>query len=283
MTTTRIRPAALAAGAARLDLRRMLRLARLDLTLMWRNRTALFGALGIPTFFATMLVIGSGNGNTIAGIDAVLYTGTGDLAFFLIFAVFMHLTIGFTARREELTLKRLRSGPLSDLEVLGGSVLGAVLMYFAQAAVVIVIIVTVLDGGPPADPVLLLVGMLGGAAVCALLAAALSGVTSTAEMAQFTVLPMLLASMGLSGFRFPLEGMPTAVQAVGRVMPLTPVVEILRTAYLGRDYTIGGDHAALGLVEGWTACALSLLVLAAWGMAGAWLARRYFRWEPRHG
>jgi len=264
-------------------LRRMLRLARLDLTLMWRNRSAMFGVLGIPAFFAVMLVVGSGNGNTTAGIDAVLYTGTGDLAFFLIFAVFIHLTTGFTARREELTLKRLRSGPLSDLEVLGGSVLGAVLMYFAQSAVLIAIIVTVLDGGPPADPVLLLVGMLGGAAVCALLAAALSGVTATAEMAQFTVLPMLLASMGLSGFMFPLDDMPAFVQAVGRAMPLTPVVEILRTAYLGRDYTVGGDHAALGLVEGWAACAPSLLALAAWGAAGAWLARRYFRWEPRRG
>ncbi|MBA9006538.1 ABC transporter permease [Thermomonospora cellulosilytica] len=282
MTTTR--PAMpVGPAAARVDLRRMLRLARLDLTLMWRNRTAMFGVLGIPAFFSAMLVVGSGNGNTTAGIDAVLYTGTGDLAFFLIFAVFIHLTTGFTARREELTLKRLRSGPLSDLEVLGGSVLGAVLMYFAQSAVLVVIIMAVLDGGPPADPVLLLAGMLGGAAVCALLATALSGVTSTAEMAQFTVLPMLLLSMGLSGFMFPLDGMPTAVQAVGQVAPLTPVVEILRTAYLGRDYTVGGDHGTLGLVEGWTVCVPSLLTLAAWGVVGAWLARRYFRWEPRRG
>jgi ABC-2 type transport system permease protein len=265
------------------DPRRLLRLARLDMKLMWRNRTALFGVVGLPAFFAVMLLVSNGNGNKTAGLDAVLYTGTGDLAFFLLPAVFMNLTSVFTARREELTLKRLRSGPLSDVEVLGGSVLGAVLLYLAQAAVIVVIIAAALGGGLPADPVLMVLGMLLGAAVFALLAVALSGVTPTVELAQLTVMPVLLLSMAASGFMFPLEEMPTAVRAAAQVMPLTPVVEVARTAYLGRDFTSGGDHGALGLVEGWAACAPALLTLAAWIAVGAWLVRRYFRWEPRRG
>jgi ABC-2 type transport system permease protein len=177
----------------------------------------------------------------------------------------------------------LRSGPLSDAEVLGGSVLGAILLYLVQSAVIVVIIATVLDGGPPADPVLMLLGMVLGAAVFALLATALSGVTPTAELAQLTVMPLLLVSLLGSGFMFPLDGLPTAVRAVAQVLPLTPVVEVVRTAYLGRDFTSGGDHGALGFVETWTTCVPALLNLIAWIVVGAWLARRYFRWEPRRG
>ncbi|SEF50460.1 ABC-2 type transport system permease protein [Thermomonospora echinospora] len=281
MTLTRTRPDAPAARPV--DPRRLLRLARLDMTLLWRNRTALFGVVGLPAFFAVMLLVSDGNGHQSAGVPAVLYTGTGDLAFFLLPAVFMNLVSVFTARREELTLKRLRSGPLSDAEALGGSVLGATALYLAQSAVIVVIIATALDGGLPADPVLMLLGMLLGAVVFALLAMALSGVTPTVEMAQLTVIPVLLVSMLGSGFMFPLEEAPVGVRAVAQVMPLTPAVEIARTAYLGRDFTVDGDHGALGLVETWTACVPALLTLAAWIVVGAWLARRYFRWEPRRG
>ncbi|HEX2317011.1 MAG TPA: ABC transporter permease [Thermomonospora sp.] len=263
--------------------RPMLRLARLEATLMWRNRTALFGVVGLPAFFTVMLLVANGNGNTTSGIDAVLYTGTGDLAFFLLPAVFMNLVNVYTARREELTLKRLRSGPLSDAEVLGGSVLGAVLLYLAQAAVIVVIIATALGGGLPRDPVLMLVAMVLGAAVFALLAMALSGVTRTVELAQLTVMPLLLLSMLASGFMFPMDELPDAVRYAAAAVPLTPVVEIVRTAYLGRDFTGTGDHGNVGVLEAWTTCGPALLTLVAWVALGVWLARRYFRWEPRHG
>ncbi|REE99639.1 ABC transporter permease [Thermomonospora umbrina] len=263
--------------------RLLLRLARLDATLMWRNRTALFGVVGLPAFFAAMLVVSKGNGSTTAGMESVLFTGTGNLGFFLLPAVFMNLLNVFTARREELTLKRLRSGPLSDVEVLGGSVLSGALLYLVQSAVIVVIIAAVLGGGAPGDPVLMLVGMLLGVAVFSLLAAALSGVTPTVELAQLTVLPVLLVSMLASGSMIPLDELPEGVRQAARLVPLTPVVEIVRTAYLGRDFTGGGDHGSVGVLEAWTACGPALAVLAAWVAAGVWLARRYFRWEPRRG
>lgn len=271
-------PPARAAGAAR-----VLRLARLDLLLLWRNRTALFGVVGLPAFFAVMLLVSNGNGHTSGGIDAVLWTATGDVAFFLVPAVFMNLLNVFTARREELTLKRLRGGPLTDAQILGGSILSATLLYLAQAAVIVVIIATELGGGLPADPLLMGVGMLAGAAVFALLGMAVSGLTPTAELAQLTVLPVLLVSMAASGFMIPLEGLPEGWQRAAQLTPLTSVVEIVRTAYLGRDYTVTGDHAELGALETWATCLPALAVLAAWIGLSLWAARRWFRWEPRHG
>lgn len=261
--------------------RHVLRLARLDLALLWRNRTGLLTVLGVPAFFATMLLVSRNNGNTTAGLDAVVYTGTGDLAFFLLFAVFINLTAVYTARREDLSLKRLRGSALSEAEILGGSVLSAGIVYLVMAGIVIVILATMLGAGPPANPLLLATGMLLGLAVFALLGFALAGVTPTAELAQWTVTPLLLLCMAGSGFMVPLDGLPDPVARAAAVLPMTPVVEIVRTAYLGRNFTYGGDGESVGFLESWAEAGLALLILMVWIGAGLALTRRYLRWEPR--
>jgi ABC-2 type transport system permease protein len=259
----------------------LLRIARLDLTLLWRNRTALFSVIGVPAFFGAMLLVSRGNGHKTAGLDAVLYTGTGDIAFFLVFAVFINLVNVFTARREDLTLKRLRGGALSDAEILGGSVVSAAVLYFIQAGVVIVVIATALGAGAPADPLLLVLAMVLGTVVFALLGFTLSGVTPTTELAQMTVLPVMIVCIAGSGFMFPLDSLPDALQPIARALPLTPVVDIARTAYLGRDFTAGGGGEQVGFVDSWVACGQGLLILVAWIVMGTYAARRWFRWEPR--
>jgi ABC-2 type transport system permease protein len=258
----------------------VMRIARLDLSLLWRNRTALFGVLGLPLFFAAMLFPG-GDGTMTSGIAAPLYTGTGDLAFFLLFAVFVNLTNVFTARREDLTLKRLRGSALSDREIFGGSVIGATVVYLLQIGLVLIALVTALDAGAPANLPLLLLGLALGIAVFALLALALSGVTPNAELSQYTVLPVLFLCSAASGFMVPLDSLPDWLERIAAILPLSPLVEIVRTAYLGRDFTFGGDQAQLGFFGVWTACGPALVVLLAWIAVGFLMARRFFRWEPR--
>ena len=258
----------------------VVRIARLDLSLLWRNRTALFGVLGLPLFFVAPL-FPAGDGTMTSGIAAPLYTGTGDLAFFLLFGIFGNLTNVFTVRREDLTLKRLRGSALSDREIFGGSVLGATVIYLLQVCLVLTALVTSLNAGAPANLPLLLLGLALGIVAFALLAFALSGVTPNAELSQYTVLPILFLCSAASGFMVPLDSLPDWVERIAAVLPLSPLVEIARTAYLGRDFTHGGDHAELGFFGVWTACGPALVVLLAWIAAGLLLARRYFRWEPR--
>ncbi|MFD0851416.1 hypothetical protein ACFQ07_04260, partial [Actinomadura adrarensis] len=132
----------------------LLRVARLDLTLLWRNRTSLFSVLGLPAIFTVMLT--TMPDEDVAGVDLANLQATGYLGFFCIFAVFMHVVNVFTARREDLTLKRMRGTFLSDAEIRGGTVITAAGMYAAQVLVVLVILGVVLDGRFPADPVLML-------------------------------------------------------------------------------------------------------------------------------
>lgn len=261
--------------------RALLKVARLDAVLLYRNRTALFTVFGLPLMFTGMLV--PMRGQDIEGVDGALLQGTGHLAFFLIFAVFMNMVNVYTTRREDRTLKRLRGTALSDADVLGGGILTATVMYLVQAVFLLVMLATVFGGGLPANPLLLLVGLAGGVAVFALLGFAISGLTPNAELAQLTVLPIMFGCMLGGGVMFPLDALPDAVHAVCRWLPLTPIVEIVRTAYFGQDFAGSADHPAVGFVDGWVACAQSFAALIVWLALGREAAKRWFRWEPRHG
>jgi len=259
----------------------VLRVARLDGTLLWRNRTAMFTVFGLPVLFAGMLV--PMRGQDIGGVDGALLQGTGHLGFFLVFAIFMNLVTVFTARREDRTLKRLRGTALSDAEITGGGVLTATAMYAVQALALLAVLGFALGGRFPADPVLLLAGLAAGAAVFAVLAFAVSGLTPNAELAQLTVLPIMFGCMLGGGVMFPLEELPGWLRHACRAVPLTPVVEIVRTGYFGRDFVHhGAPHPSLGIVQGWLACVRPFLYLVVWGVLGRALAARWFRWEPRH-
>ncbi|MEV4002896.1 ABC transporter permease [Actinomadura sp. NPDC049753] len=257
----------------------VLRVARLDLVLLWRNRTALFTAAGLPVLFAAMLV--PVRGEKIDGVDGALLQGTGHLGFFLVFAVFMNLVNVLTARREDRTLKRLRGTALSDAEIAAGSVLTATALYAVQAAALLVLLGAAMGGRVPADPVLLLAGLAGGAAVFATLAFAVSGITPNAELAQLTVLPIMFGCMLGAGVMFPMGGLPGWVQEACRWVPLSPVVEIVRTGYFGQDFVHRPGHPSVGPAEGWLTCVRPFLVLAFWIAFGRLLATRWFRWEPR--
>jgi ABC-2 type transport system permease protein len=258
----------------------LLRVARLDLALLWRNRTALFTVFGLPVLFAAMLV--PMKGQDIGGVDGALLQGTGHLGFFLVFAVFMNLVTVFTARREDRTLKRLRGTALSDAEITGGSVLTATAMYAVQALALLAVLGIAFGGRFPADPLLLLAGLAGGAAVFAALAFAVSGITPNAEMAQLTVLPIMFGCMLGAGVMFPMDGLPEWLQRICRFVPLSPVVEIARTGYFGQDFYDHAAHPPVGVLEGWWTCLRSFCVLLFWAALARGLATRWFRWEPRH-
>lgn len=257
------------------------RMARLDMTLLWRNRAGLFGAVGMPLLFGALLL--PARGQVRDGVESGLFAATGYLAFFLVFAVFMNLTSMFTTRREDMSLKRLRAGALGDAEILGGSILMCGLLYVVQIALLLVFMVTALDGRLPANPALLVTGMLLGVVVFALLGAAVSGLTPNADLAQLTTVPVLMICLLGSDVMFPLDGMPSWVRTGAEWLPLSPLVDIARTAYFGQDFTGTPGHPAVGMLEGWAVCGEALAIFAVWAVVAWWAARRWFRWEPRHG
>ncbi|GAA4992783.1 ABC-2 type transport system permease protein [Nonomuraea thailandensis] len=257
------------------------RLARLDLTLLFRNRMAFFTAIAFPLLLGSVaLLLRSGY---VSGVSTGLYTLTGMLALAGFFVTFMHLTTVFTVRREELVLKRMRGSVLSEAAIFAGSGLATTLVYVVQAAVLITLSITTLGGHLPRNLPLLFLGVVLGSVMFVPLAAALSGVTKSGESAQITVLPAMLVLAATSQASFPLSGMPELLQRIAASLPLSPVVDVIRIGYFGLDFTEGAPHPAVGFAESWGAAAPRLLLIWAWIVVGTLIARKYFRWEPRHG
>jgi ABC-2 type transport system permease protein len=214
-------------------------------------------------------------------IAAVARAGAGLLialtAFALLYPVYYNLVVTLAGRREQLVLKRLRTGEATDGEILAGTALPAIAVAWAQIAVAAVAAAAALGLAAPATAVLALAGLAGGTAVFTLLAIVTSAVTRSAELAQVTTLPALLISFACSGLPFPLTGAPDAVRVAAQALPLTAVTSLMR---LGLTATAAGG-AHLGLAASFGAAAVPVLVLAAWIAAAGWAAWRWFRWEPR--
>jgi ABC-2 type transport system permease protein len=87
------------------------------------------------------------------------------------------------------------------------------------------------------------------------------------ESAQVTTLPFVIISMVLSGVTVPLEMLPDRFASVCELLPLSPVITLIRGGWAG---TLSAYEAlgALGTAVAWT-------VLAVFAV------QRWFRWEPR--
>ncbi len=152
--STVVRPGSTTAPAGR-----MRALARAESTLFLRNKGTLFAALFVP------LVLPFSAWTAADGMDleeAGLSIGTvvlpASIGFSLLFTVYVALVGAFVARREELVLKRLRTGELRDVEILTGTALPAVATGLVQSLLLAVGCSVLLDIDAPPAPHLALVG-----------------------------------------------------------------------------------------------------------------------------
>jgi ABC-2 type transport system permease protein len=250
--------------------RRVASLARGEALLLRRNPIALLNALALPA--ALVLFVSKSLPDSAGGVGVV----TSLTAFTLLFVVYYNLVTALVARREELVLKRLRTGETSDAEILAGTAAPAVAIAWGQILIGVLAAVTVFGLGMPTNPGLVLAAVVLGTVVFVLLAAASTALTRSVEMAQLTTVPVLVLPWLLSGV-IPLDQLPEPLQRLAQVLPLTPVVDLLHLGLTGT--TAGG--ASVGLAASFGPAVVPVLVLAAWVAAGVWATRRWFRWEPR--
>ncbi|MER7199328.1 MULTISPECIES: ABC transporter permease [unclassified Streptomyces] len=243
-------------------------LARAELTLIGRSKGTLFTAVFVPLVlpFSVRSSIDSmdlkGAGLTVGSV--LLPSAIG---FSLLFAVYSALVGVYAARREELVLKRLRTGELRDAEILAGAAVPSVAIGLAQSLVLVAACTAFLDVGAPQAPYYAVLGLLLGLVMWPALAAVTASFSKSVESAQVAAMPLLLLSMLGSGTVVPLEVMPDRLASVCELLPLTPVITLVRGGWTG-DLSA---YDALGAVA----------TAVAWTVLAVFAVRRWFRWEPR--
>ncbi|MFD9000793.1 ABC transporter permease [Streptomyces sp. NPDC059582] len=247
---------------------RMAALARAELTLLGRSRSTVVAAVLVPLAlpFSVRSAVEQMDVEDV-GLTAGLVILPAAIGFSLMFAVYSALVGAYTARREELVLKRLRTGELRDAEILAGSALPSVTVGLVQSLLLTAGCAALLDIPAPRAPQLAVLGLLLGLVLCASLAAVTSTLAPSVESAQVASLPLVLLSMVGSGVTVPLELLPDRLASVCELLPLSPVITLVRGGWTG---TLSA-YEALGAV----------VTALAWTGLAVFAVRRWFRWEPR--
>ena len=194
----------------------------------------------------------------------------------LMFPVYYNLLSMFVTRRDELVLKRLRTGEVRDLELVTSMALPA--SRSPSLVTVLAVPIVMATGLPfPLNPLLLVVGVLVACVSFAAFALWTAAWTKTAEAAQLTSAPViLLATVGLLGPVF-----PPSVQRWVDLLPGAAVRDLVQVTWFGRSAGIGLDdgHRLRGhLVRG---RARDRHAASAGPRSPCCLALRSMRWEPR--
>ena len=174
--------------------------------------------------------------------------------------------IGFSivqARMRKL-LKRLVASPMLKREYLLAQIGGRLILLAPEAGVPLLFGVFVLGlpihGSLVATSIVCLVGALAFGGVGLLLASRARTFEAISGLMNMTMVPMWV----LSGVFFSSSNFPQALQPLIQALPLTALIDALRSVVL--------DGAGL------VAVSRELAILAAWGLGGFALALRIFRW-----
>jgi ABC-2 type transport system permease protein len=241
-------------------------LARYNALLLSRNKMAMLYGAVLPLAPLALLLA------TPAGSGAAAIATTLTMA--ALFPVYYNLLSQFVNRRDELVLKRLRTGETSDAELLASIALPGVAL--ALAVMLVTVPVAVALGEPaPLNPAVYAVAGLVTMVLFTAFAFWTAAWTRNAEAAQLTSGPIiLLAVFGQMSVAFP--------ERVQRWVDLTPgaaMADLVRTGWFG----IGDARTerTLDFADTWAAAGQPLLVLLAWTGLAVWLAARSMHWEPR--
>ena len=257
----------------RFSLRRTAHLTRWNAILLTRNRIAFFYAVGLPMLPLGILLTGE-RGSPAVGASAI---STMFLTISL-FPVYYNILAQFVNRRDELVLKRMRTGPTRDAELLASIALPGATSALVLSAVAVAVAAAL--GQPlPVNPILYAALAVLSVTMYVAFAYWTAAWTRNAEAAQLTSMPIiLLASFG------PLaRAIPNIPGWLGDLLSLTPgaaMSDLIRTGWFGLD---GPDatESTLTFAQTWSPAAVPLLAIVAWTVIAVALARRSMRWEPR--
>jgi len=247
---------------------RILHQLKFDLLIFRRNPAATFFTVILPLIFLVIFTSIFGNEELPNGAKVATVYVPGILTLAIASATAVNLAITMTTRRERGVLKRIRSTPIPPWvfilsQMLAGALISAVM------TVIISAIGRVLYGVQLQWETLpnLVISLVLGAMAFAALGLAMTSIISSEDAAPAVTNAIMLPLYFISGVFVPDTQVPDWVSTVGNLFPVAHLNQALQESF---------DPFAVGAAWPWN----HWLVLAAWGVFGALVTLRTFRWTP---
>jgi ABC-2 type transport system permease protein len=239
-----------------------------ELKVYVRSRELAVFTFVLPVIF--FLMLGSAYGDEeIDGYRGSDYLLTGMIGSGAAATAFAGLAIVVVIRREEGILKRLRATPLPAPTYLAALLATTIIAFLVEVVVLIALGVAFLDASFPKALFSLVLALLLGAAAFAALGVGLTALIRRSEGASAVINAIYLPVSFLSGAFFSQDSFPRLLTAIADVLPLSYFIDLMGAVTL--------EGRAI-----WEE-PLDVAVVAAWGLVGAVLALRGFRWVPTEG
>jgi ABC-2 type transport system permease protein len=240
---------------------------RWEQRLFWRSReTAVFVFLFPILLFALLTAVYNGR---IDGRPAARVLLAGMIGYGAANTAFAGLAITLVTRRELGILKRIRATPLPPAVYLTAVLMSITIVYAIQVASLFVLGHLLKSTPWPSNLLSLALALALGAAAFAALGLAITGFIRSQDGASAVLNIIVLPMAFLTGAFGPTRHYPKALRAIGDVLPLKYLLDLIKGIYL-HGQQIWDKPTAVA-------------VLAGWGLFGMVVALRTFRWEPREG
>ena len=225
---------------------------RFERKLFWRNPSAAFFNFVLPLLL--LLLVASVFADDDDELE-VLIPGIAGMS--IMATTFTALAFNMVFMREQGILKRIHGTPVPPAAFLGGLIGSAVINAVVQVVLVFAIGKVLYGVDLPDEPLAVLVYAVAGVAAFAALGIAFSHAIPNFDAAGAYTNAVFLPVIFISGVFYSTEDLPPSLELIGEVLPLTHVIDGL-----------AGDGFGAGLG-----------IVVAWGVLGAILAVRYFRWD----
>jgi ABC-2 type transport system permease protein len=249
-------------------MRGLFQLTWLEIKIFLREPLGAIGTLLVPV--AVFLVVGramnrgAGTPRTPGGLE-FMQTGLPVMVsvFMAISAVISLVTI-ISIYREGGILKRLRATPLRPYTILSAHVLAKLLFTAVTLTMMILAGRRFYPAGLQAPVISFAFALLLSTLAILSIGFVIASVVRTARFAQPVSAIVFYPMLGLSGLFVPVEALPSGLQWVAKLLPMTYVVSLLSGIWTGESWFAHlGDLAALAI-----AAAIFVAISA-----------RVFRWE----
>jgi ABC-2 type transport system permease protein len=249
-------------------MRGLFQLTWLEIKIFLREPLGAIGTLAVPV--AMFLIVGralnrgAGTPRTPAGLE-FMRTGLPVMVsvFMAISAVISLVTI-ISIYRESGILKRLRATPLRPHTILSAHVLVKLLFTALTLSLMIVAGRRFYPAGLQAPVISFAFALLLSTLSILSIGFVIASVVRTARFAQPVSAVIFYPMIGLSGLFVPVEALPSALQWMAKLLPMTYVVSLLSGIWTG---------------DAWSAHLGDLAALAIAGAVCAVISARVFRWE----